>query len=59
MIKPALATTVLLAATQAVFAFYAIGDTPDDFTCTDWDGNDWNLDDQRGKVVFINFGSRT
>lgn len=33
------------------------GDTAPDFTCTDWDGNSWNLADQQGKVVVINFGA--
>jgi len=40
-----------------VQAEYGIGDTPPDFTCTDWNGNSWNLGDQRGKVVLINFGA--
>ena len=42
---------------QAAFAVYQIGDTPTDFTCDDWDGGSWNLYDQRGKVVLINFGA--
>lgn len=42
---------------QTAMAVYSVGDVPSDFTCTDWDGNSWNLYDQRGKVVLINFGA--
>lgn len=42
---------------MAANAAYVVGDTPTDFTCTDWNGNSWNLYAQRGKVVFINFGA--
>jgi peroxiredoxin len=38
-------------------ATWAVGDTPPDFTCTDWNGNSWNLYSHRGKVVMINFGA--
>ena len=38
-------------------AEYAVGDTPPDFTCEDTYGNSWNLYEQRGKVVLINFGA--
>jgi len=38
-------------------AEYAIGAVPPDFTCTDWDGNSWNLYENRGKVVLLNFGA--
>jgi len=38
-------------------AEYPIGAIPPDFTCTDWDGNTWNLYEQRGKVVLLNFGA--
>jgi cytochrome oxidase Cu insertion factor (SCO1/SenC/PrrC family) len=41
----------------AASAAYVVGDVPSDFTCTDWDGNTWNLYEQRGKVVLINFGA--
>jgi len=41
----------------AAQAEYQVGQTPPDFTCTDWDGGSWNLYDQRGKVVLINFGA--
>lgn len=38
-------------------ARYAVGDTPDDFTLTDWNGDSWNLYEHRGKVVLLNFGA--
>ena len=41
----------------SAFAVWDVGDTPSDFTCDDWDRGTWNLYDQRGKVVVINFGA--
>ncbi|MDP2360762.1 MAG: hypothetical protein Q8O14_08415 [bacterium] len=38
-------------------AVWTIGSTPTDFTCTDWNGQSWNLYSQRGKVVLLNFGA--
>lgn len=38
-------------------AEYSVGQTPSDFTCTDWNGGSWNLYEQRGKVVVLNFGA--
>ncbi len=38
-------------------AEYAVGETPPDFTCDDTYGNSWNLYEQRGKVVLLNFGA--
>ncbi|MFA7330219.1 MAG: redoxin domain-containing protein [Candidatus Delongbacteria bacterium] len=38
-------------------AEYAVGVVPPDFTCTDWNGNTWNLADNLGKVVLLNFGA--
>ena len=38
-------------------ATYPAGETPPDFTCDDTDGVEWNLYEQRGQVVFINFGA--
>lgn len=38
-------------------AIWTVGQTPADFTCTDWNGNSWNLYAQRGKVVLLNFGA--
>ena len=38
-------------------AVYAVGETPPDFTCDDTYGNSWNLNDQHGKVVLLNFGA--
>ena len=54
--KRVLALGLLLLGTSVTFAQYGIGDTPSDFTCTDWDGNSWSLYEQRGKVVLLNFG---
>jgi hypothetical protein len=47
----------LLGCAVAAQAQWAVGQTPSDFTCTDWDGGSWNLYEQRGKVVLINFGA--
>jgi tRNA U55 pseudouridine synthase TruB len=44
----------LAAAAQAE---YAVGQTPPNFSGTDWNGNPWSLYAQRGKVVMINFGA--
>ncbi len=38
-------------------AVYGVGETPPDFTCDDTYGNSWNLYDQHGKVVLLNFGA--
>lgn len=38
-------------------AVWLVGSTPTDFTCTDWNGQSWNLYAQRGKVVLLNFGA--
>jgi peroxiredoxin len=38
-------------------AAWLVGQTPTDFTCSDWNGGSWNLYEQRGKVVLINFGA--
>jgi hypothetical protein len=38
-------------------AAWQVGQTPSDFTLSDWDGGNWNLYSQRGKVVLINFGA--
>lgn len=46
-----------LALAVAASAEYSVGDSPPDFTCTDWDGGSWNLYAQQGKVVLINFGA--
>jgi cytochrome oxidase Cu insertion factor (SCO1/SenC/PrrC family) len=47
----------MLCVAQGAWATWAVGDTPPDFTCTDWNGNSWNLYSHRGKVVMINFGA--
>ncbi len=49
-----LALFLCVSAAQAV---YMLGDSPEDFTLSDWNGESWNLYNQRGKVVLINFGS--
>ena len=41
----------------AVQAEYSVGQTPPNFTCTDWNGGSWELFAQRGKVVLLNFGA--
>jgi thiol-disulfide isomerase/thioredoxin len=41
----------------AAHAEYSVGQTPPDFTCTDWNGGSFHLYAQRGKVVLINFGA--
>jgi hypothetical protein len=38
-------------------AAWTVGQTPSDFTLSDWDGGTWNLYEQRGKVVLLNFGA--
>jgi|GEM_PF-2311782 len=38
-------------------AQYGLGQTPPNFSGTDWNGNAWSLYAQRGKVVLINFGA--
>jgi peroxiredoxin len=47
----------LLGLALAAQAEYNVGQVPPDFTCTDWNGNTWNLMAQRGKVVLLNFGA--
>ncbi|MDP2360288.1 MAG: hypothetical protein Q8O14_05995 [bacterium] len=46
-----------LACAGPALATHAVGTTPPDFSCTDTDGNTWNLHAQRGKVVLVNFGA--
>ncbi len=48
---------LLTMSSATALAVYAIGETPPDFTCDDTYGNSWNLNDQHGKVVMINFGA--
>lgn len=55
---PALLALVLLLS-GAAQAVWTVGSTPSDFSCTDWNGQGWNLLAQRGKVVLINFGATT
>ena len=42
---------------STALAVYAVGETPPDFTCDDTYGNSWNLYEQHGKVVMLNFGA--
>jgi len=49
-----LASLLLAASAHAV---WTVGQTPTDFTCTDWNGQSWNLYAQRDKVVLLNFGA--
>lgn len=58
MNRSSIAALLLMAAARIATAYYAIGETPDDFTCSDWNGNTWSLYEQRGKIVFITFGAR-
>ncbi len=48
---------LLLGLAAVASAEYAIGTTPPDFTCNDTYGASWNLYEQRGKVVLLNFGA--
>ncbi len=48
---------LILSVTLTLQAEYAIGETPPDFTCSDTYSNSWNLYEQRGKVVLLNFGA--
>ena len=48
--------TLILGLTIAALAEYAIGEQPPDFTCDDTHGGSWNLYEQHGKVVLLNFG---
>ncbi len=57
--KRVMAIGLLLLGASVSQAVYVVGDTPSDFTCTDWDGNSWNLYDQRGKVLIMSFGYPT
>ncbi|MBL7033260.1 MAG: redoxin domain-containing protein [Candidatus Delongbacteria bacterium] len=57
MRKLLIVLTLLAVLTTTAFAVYAVGDTPPDFTCDDTYGNSWNLHDQQGKVVMVNFGA--
>jgi len=50
-------TALLLACATPVLATHAVGETPADFTCVDTAGAAWNLLEQRGKVVMVNFGA--
>jgi len=52
-----LATALLFALGLPAAAVWTVGSTPTDFTCTDWNGQSWNLYAQRGKVVLLNFGA--
>jgi peroxiredoxin len=47
--------TVLL--TTAARATFPVGAEPPDFSCTDTYGSVFNLLEQRGKVVLVNFGA--
>ena len=47
----------LLGLSLAARAEYSVGQTPPNFTCTDWNGGSWELYAQRGKVVLLNFGA--
>lgn len=51
----ALLAGLLLSST--VHAVWSVGQTPADFTLVDWNGQSWNLQAQRGKVVLLNFGA--
>lgn len=48
---------LLLACAAPALAIHAVGETPADFTCDDTAGTAWNLLEQRGKVVMVNFGA--
>jgi thiol-disulfide isomerase/thioredoxin len=47
----------LLGLMSVARAEYSVGAVPPDFTCTDWNGNTWNLAENQGKVVLLNFGA--
>ncbi|MCA9786898.1 MAG: TlpA family protein disulfide reductase [Candidatus Cloacimonetes bacterium] len=53
------AATVLamLGFALSAHAVYLVGDTPADFSATDWNGNPWSLYEHRGKVVLLNFSA--
>lgn len=57
MIRFVSAPALLLACALPVLATHAVGETPADFTCDDTAGTAWNLLEQRGKVVMVNFGA--
>lgn len=54
VIRALLAGLLQISAAQAI---WTVGQTPTDFTCTDWNGESWNLYAQRGQVVLLNFGA--
>ncbi len=55
--KKLLSLGILLSLSLAASAAWEVGETPSDFTLNDWDGGTWNLYEQRGKVVLMNFGA--
>ena len=57
MTRSVSAAALLLACAVPVLATHAVGETPADFTCDDTAGAAWNLQEQRGKVVMVNFGA--
>jgi cytochrome oxidase Cu insertion factor (SCO1/SenC/PrrC family) len=54
--RPIALLALLLSLGGPAGAVWTVGSTPTDFTCTDWNGQSWNLYAQRGKVVLLNFG---
>ncbi len=48
---------LIIGLSTAAQATYSIGSTPPDFTCSTSLGGTWNLYDQHGKVVLLNFGA--
>jgi hypothetical protein len=57
MVRRYFALALLLFSAQWASAAYEVGQTPSNFTLSDWDGGSWSLYAQRGKVVFLNFGA--
>jgi hypothetical protein len=55
--KTSLTLVTLLSIASFASAAWQVGETPTDFTLSDWDGGSWNLYSQRGQVVLINFGA--
>lgn len=55
--RPFAVLALWLALGSQAGAVWTVGTTPTDFTCTDWNGQSWNLYAQRGKVVLLNFGA--